>query len=689
MGQNRVEKITERFAAGVPQGQRVHAGDFVSIRPAHVMTHDNTGAVIPKFRSIGASRIFDPRQPVFILDHDVQNESADNLAKYAAIEAFAREHGIVFYPARTGIGHQVMVEEGFVLPGTLVVASDSHSNLYGGLGALGTPIVRTDAAAIWATGETWWQVPDVARVTLTGRLHPGVSGKDVIIALIGLFHEDEVLNCAIEFDGEGISCLSVDQRLTIANMTTEWGALAGVFPFDAIARSWLLDQAARQARRGDPTFSDRGRGSRDGSPRLTPEIIERAARDNPIADPDAFYAKEITLDLGSVVPHVAGPNEVKTIAPLEEIERKRIPIQKAYLLSCVNGRLEDIAEAAEVLKGRQVAEGVEFYLTAASAAIEAEAKRLGTWQILIDAGARPLPPGCGPCIGLGIGLIGPGETGISATNRNFKGRMGHREGNIYLASPAVVAASAAAGHIAAPAPMRTRALTGSVRENESPELPPGRIAIRSGFPRAIEGRLLWVDQDNLNTDGIYGKDYTYQDGMTPEQMARVAMLNYDPKFQEIAQVGDILAGGWNFGSGSSREQAATCLKYRGIPLVIAGSYSQTYKRNAFNNGYIAIECPRLIKLLRDRYAGRVPTRRTELMARVDFEAGTIRVWDGGPAGGLESGSRSDAGAANATGAGPMVFAFSPLREVAQELVALGGFEAVLAARLGRGSSKAG
>jgi homoaconitate hydratase len=644
MGQSRIEKIAERYAVGLPQGFRVHAGDFVSIRPAHVMTHDNTGAVIPKFRSIGAKRVFDPRQPVFCLDHDVQNVSPENLAKYAAIEAFAREHGITFFPAKTGIGHQIMVEEGFVLPGGFVVASDSHSNLYGALGALGTPIVRTDAAAIWATGETWWQVPDVVRVTFTGRLAPGATGKDVIISLIGLFNQDEVLNCCLEFAGE-VGSLSMDQRLTIANMTTEWGALAGVFPFDAVAEAWLHHRAASMTRRGDL------------SPRLTAEIIEKAGRENPVADPDAFYAKECTFDLGSVTPHVAGPNEVKIITPLAEMEAKRLPIQKAYLLSCVNGRLEDIAEAAQVLRGRKVAMGVKLYLAAASTTVQDEAQRLGHWQALLDAGAIPLPPGCGPCIGLGEGLMEPGETGISATNRNFKGRMGARDSFVYLSSAGVVAASAAAGYIAAPAPGKAHPLRGTVEEREAPPTPRERISIREGFPRAVEGTLLLVPKDNLNTDSIYGKDYTYRDDMTPPEMAQVAMLNYDPEFQAIAREGDILVGGWNFGSGSSREQAATALKYRGLPLIVAGSYSQTYKRNAFNNGYVVLECPKLVKELRARFAERPElTIRTQLHARVDFETSEITM-EG------------------------ETYPFGPLRDVAQELVALGGFESVLAKRL--------
>ena len=251
----------------------------------------------------------------------------------------------------------------------------------------------------------------------------------------------------------------------------------------------------------------------------------------------------------------------------------------------------------------------------------------------------------------------PGETGISATNRNFKGRMGAADSKVYLASPAVVAASAVTGYIAAPAGVATTALAGKLEAREAPAPPKERINIREGFPRVIEGTLLLVPKDNLNTDGIYGKDYTYRDNMTPAEMGKVAMLNYDPHFQQIAQDGDILVGGWNFGSGSSREQAATALKYRGIQMIIAGSYSQTYKRNAFNNGYIVIECPRLVTELRERFAGRPePTIRTEWQARIDFEASEITV-EG------------------------KTYPFGPLRDVAQELVALGGFESVLSRRL--------
>ena len=318
-----------------------------------------------------------------------------------------------------------------------MVASDSHSNMYGGIGCLGTPVVRTDAAAIWATGRTWWQVPPIARCELKGKLHPGVSGKDVIITLCGLFNHDEVLNHAIEFTGDGLASLSISERLTIANMSTEWGALAGVFPVDDVTLRWLHARAAHLAKRG-------------AHPRVNEARIAEL-ENNPLrSDADAEYAIELTLDLSTVSPYVSGPNSVKTMSSAVELNEKKIEIHKAYLLSCVNARTDDLAEAAAVLRGKKVAPGVELYVSAASSEVQAESEQRGDWQILSDAGAIILPPGCGACIGLGRGLLQENEVGISATNRNFKGRMGAPSSQAYLASPAVVAASAISGYIDVP-----------------------------------------------------------------------------------------------------------------------------------------------------------------------------------------------------------------------------------------------
>ncbi|OCL09334.1 aconitase iron-sulfur domain-containing protein, partial [Glonium stellatum] len=247
--QTLTEKIVQKYAVGVAKGKVLKSGDYVTLQPHRCMTHDNSWPVALKFMSIGASKIHNPEQIVMTLDHDVQNKSEKNLTKYRQIEEFAKKQGVVFYPAGRGIGHQIMVEEGYAWPGTLAVASDSHSNMYGGVGCLGTPVVRTDAASIWATGKTWWQIPPIAKVTFTGTLPQGVTGKDVIVALCGLFNNDEVLNHAIEFAGSDatLRSLPVDDRLAIANMTTEWGALSGLFPIDSILHGWLRMKATEAA----------------------------------------------------------------------------------------------------------------------------------------------------------------------------------------------------------------------------------------------------------------------------------------------------------------------------------------------------------------------------------------------------------------------------------------------------------
>lgn len=622
MSQTLIEKIAQKYAVGLEPDQKVHAGDYLSIRPAYVMTHDNTGAVIPKFKSIGASRLANPRQIVHTLDHNVQDKSEKNLEKYRKIEEFSKSMGADFYPAGRGIGHQIMVEEGYAWPGTMAVASDSHSNMYGGIGCLGTPVVRTDAAALWATGRTWWQVPPIAKVELKGKLRKGVTGKDLIIALCGFFNNDEVLNHAIEFTGEGVKNLSVEERLTIANMTTEWGALAGVFIIDERTINWLKKRAEFVAKRGPEKVNSDADGN-GIHPRMNMKHIEELEKHIPQAEKDAFYAKELKIDLSTIEPLVSGPNTVKTMTPVSDLNQ--VKINKAYLVSCVNSRVDDIAEAAAIVKGKKVAEGVQFYIAAASSEVQAESEKQGYWQTLVDAGAIPLPPGCGPCIGLGVGLLEDGEVGISATNRNFKGRMGSPNAQAYLASPAVVASSAVSGNISYQWKEQNQKLLGEIKVNEKQESESGEVKIIDGFPKVLKGELIFCNQDNLNTDGIYPGKYTYIDDFTPKQQAEVVMENYDPEFAKIVKEGDILVGGFNFGTGSSREQAATALKYRGIKLVVAGSFSETYKRNALNNGFLIIECPKLVNDLKAKYGKDKLTVKTGITAEVNFTKSKIIV----------------------------------------------------------------
>lgn len=646
MGQNIVEKICQAHLAEGP-ARPLRALDFISLRPRHVMTHDNTSAVIKKFKGIGAKKVKDPRQPVFALDHDIQNQAADNLAKYRAIEAFAGEQGIDFYPAGTGIGHQLVIENGYAVPGALVVASDSHSNMYGAVGALGTPVVRTDAAAIWATGEFWWQIPPTFQVVLEGRLPAGVSGKDVILTLCGMYNKEEVLNAVLEFAGPGVASLSMDARLAIANMTTEWGALAGWFPVDEVALNFLENRRLILASQGID--------------RLREADLEQWKVDPPAPDADAQYAGRFVLDLSTVTPFVAGPDQVQTGRPLAEMEAQRIAIHKAYLLSCVNGRVEDLEAAARVLEGRKVAPGVQLFVAAASRTVQQEVERSGAWKTLVEAGAITLPPSCGPCIGLGEGLLEKGEVGISATNRNFKGRMGSREAKCFLASPAVVAASAAAGYICGPAPSASSLPRREFHSFPAPPAAGETVEILPGFPATVRGRLVFLPQDNLNTDGIYGKDYTYREDMTREMMAQVVMENYDPRFAELARPGDIVVGGFNFGTGSSREQAVTALQAKGIPLVVAGSFSQTYLRNAFNNGFLCVENPALVQRLKELFSVEVAGGTRTIVpgdeVAIDFAAGRLSF-------------RGE------------TFNFPPLGSVPQSLVVAGGIEKLVSRKLG-------
>ncbi|GAQ41135.1 mitochondrial Homoaconitase [Aspergillus tubingensis] len=671
--QTLTEKIVQKYAVGLPEGKFVKSGDYVTIAPHRIMTHDNSWPVALKFMSIGASKMHDPDQVVMTLDHDVQNKTDKNLQKYRQIEEFAKQHGVEFYPAGRGIGHQIMVEEGFAWPGTLVVASDSHSNTYGAVASVGTPIVRTDAASIWATGKTWWQIPPVAKVTFTGILPPGVTGKDVIVALCGLFDKDDVLNHAIEFTGseETMRSLPMDSRLTIANMTTEWGALSGIFPMDSVLKGWMKGKATTAAM-----------GLADGpfktlaARNFTHPAIEQLFVNPLTADKGAKYAKELFLDLSTLSPYVSGPNSVKIATPLKELEAQDIKVNKAYLVSCTNSRASDIAAAAKVFKDAaeknggkvpKIADGVKFYIAAASIPEQLAAEGAGDWQTLLDAGATALPAGCGPCIGLGTGLLEPGEVGISASNRNFKGRMGSTEAKAYLGSPEVVAASALSGKLSGPGWYQppegwTEVVRGEgdgIREEdrmlnteqalekllgqlddlvadgekrfapeEKVEEEGGLTEVYPGFPERVSGEIVFCDADNLNTDAIYPGYWTYQDNVPVEKMAEVCMSNYDKEFHSIAKEGDILVVGYNFGCGSSREQAATALLAKQIPLVVSGSFGNIFSRNSINNALMGLEVPRLVSRLREEFGDKQLTRRTGWTLTWDVRRSQIEIQEG-------------------------------------------------------------
>ncbi|KPM44278.1 Homoaconitase, mitochondrial [Neonectria ditissima] len=641
--------IVQRYAVDT-KGKLVRSGDYISLEPERSMSHDNSHAIITKFKALGATQVKRPKHIVFTIDHNVQDTSQANLNRYSQIEAFAKQHGIDWYPVGRGIGHQIMVEEGYAWPGTMVVASDSHSTHYGAVGCLGTPIVRTDAASILGTSRTWWQIPPIARVTLKGTLPTGVTGKDVIVALCGLFKSD-VLNHAIEFNGseETMASLSIDTRMTISNMSCEWGALTGLFPIDHTLERWLRAKATEAA------MLD-GLDERTTRQRITHERIDELFANPITADNGAQYAKQLYIDLSTLSPHISGPNSTKIATPLNELAPQKIKINRAYT--------KVIKDAAEANGGSipKVADDVQLYIAAASLPEQKAAEDAGDWQVLIDAGAKALPSGCAMCIGLGEGLLEPDGTGISSSNRNFRGRLGARTAHAYLASPEIVAASALSGIISGPGayevpadwsgvkygfgngaePSTVNQLSNMVEQLESlidgiesagPDPSTSKSAatqVLSGFPERISGEILFCDADNLDTDAIYPGRMTYQDQVSKADMAAVCMENYDPDFGASARPNDILVAGYNMGCGSSREQAATALLARQIPLVVAGSFGNIFLRNSINNALICLEMPRLVKRLRARFPSdsRMPTRRTGWTLTWDVKNSVVEVREG-------------------------------------------------------------
>lgn len=416
MGKTFAEKILAK-KAGLSS---VVPGQIVTVRPEHLLTHDNTSAIVSKIApDLERYGVIDPNFPVIVLDHVVPAADEKTAAGHKKVREFVQKYGIRnFFDAGEGICHQVVIEKGFAVPGTIVVGSDSHTCSYGALGVFSTGIDRTEAAALMLTGETWLKVPQSIKITLTGKFQPFVTAKDLVLKIIGDIGADGADYCSVEFHGD-VHNLSIDDRITIANMGVEMGAKNAVFPVDHLAEEYL-DSIG----------------------------VKRGSYDKIWADPDAQYAKELHYDLSRLEPMVAKPHAVDNVVPVSEVDG--IPIDQCLLGTCTDGRISDLAIAAQILRGKKVAPNVRLLVLPASRTIFQNALRLGYIETLSLAGAIFLPTGCGPCLGAHQGVLAPGEKCLSTSNRNFKGRMGCKEAEIYLASPATVAASAITGTITDP-----------------------------------------------------------------------------------------------------------------------------------------------------------------------------------------------------------------------------------------------
>ena len=416
MGMTMTQKILAKHA-GLAS---VTAGQLVEGRLDLVLGNDITTPVaITEFDKAGLTQVFDRDKIAIVLDHYTPCKDIKAAQLCAQARSFAQRFGIThFYDVgQMGVEHALIPEKGLAAPGEVITGADSHTCTYGALGAFSTGVGSTDMAAGMATGETWFKVPEAIRVHLTGKLQPWVSGKDVILHLIGLIGVDGALYQSLEYCGDGVAALSMDDRLCIANMSIEAGAKNGIFPVDAITRAYL-----------------------DGRVNRPYTAYE--------ADPDAEYVRTVEIDLSQIEPTVAFPHLPENAHPISQVGQ--IKIDQVVIGSCTNGRLEDMAVAAKLLEGKKVADHVRCIVMPATQHIFQQCIDLGYLSTFISAGCAVSTPTCGPCLGGHMGVMANGEKCVATTNRNFVGRMGGITSEIYLASPAVAAASAVAGFIADP-----------------------------------------------------------------------------------------------------------------------------------------------------------------------------------------------------------------------------------------------
>jgi len=414
MGQTFAQKIL----AGKAGLDRVDVGQIVEIEPDACLSHDNTAAIAKIFGKIGVERVKDPDKFVIVLDHTVPASQEKYAQNHKEIREFVAAQGIKrFYDAGVGICHQVLPEKGFALPGRLILGSDSHTTTYGAFGAFSAGIGRSEMAVLYATSRIWLKTPASFKIVVLGRLADPVTAKDLILHIIGSIGADGALYKSVEYTGEAIEAMSLASRMVLSNMAIEMGAKNGYCAPDDKVFGFLETRAETEYA---PVFPD----------------------------DDAEYERVLEFDVASLEPQVAKPHTVDNVCGVKDATGT--PIHQALLGTCTNGRMEDLRLAAKILDGKKVASGVRLLVLPASQEILLDALREGLIGVFVKAGALLLNPGCGPCLGAHQGVLAPGETCISTANRNFKGRMGSPEGEIYLGSPATVAASAVTGVIADP-----------------------------------------------------------------------------------------------------------------------------------------------------------------------------------------------------------------------------------------------
>ncbi len=546
-------------------------GSIVFKKPDIILTHDNTASIFNTFKKMGGEKVADPKQLMIVLDHNAPPTTAALANQYQKVRDIVKEQGITnFHDAGKGICHQIMAD--YAKPGMLIVGSDSHTCTAGAFNAFAAGIDRTEAAGLWRQGETWFRVPESLKITLTGKLQEGVYAKDISLWIIGMIGSSGADYMSIEYHGEGVKTLTIDQRMTLANLASEMGAKNAVFPNDEVLTEWLGEEM-----------------------------------EGVWADEDAEYAREIEINLSEIFPVVAAPNHVDNVKAVAEVRGTKL--QEALVGTCTNGRYEDLEIVARILKGKKLPEGFQMVVVPASQKIYLKAMRNGIIEDLLNAGANVLSASCGPCLGTGQGIPADGYNVISTANRNFKGRMGNKESFIYLASPATVAYSALAGEIVDPRGIETDdKFPYAVAESST-------VVIPEGENRKENGVWNYKDVNDLNTDQMFAGNLTYKVlSSEPEKIMPYLFEGFDPSFSKNVAEGDIIVAGSNFGCGSSREHPAVGLSYAGVKAVICKSVNRIFYRSSVNQGLPIIILPEAVDAYQPGDA-----------VNVNFSEGTVSI----------------------------------------------------------------
>ena len=527
---------------------KTDAGSIVFARPDIILSHDNTAGIKKIFNKMGGEKLSDPGQLLVVLDHNAPPTTSKLANDYQQIRNFVADQNVSrFHDAGEGICHQLI--SNYARPGMIVAGSDSHTCTAGAFNAFAAGIDRTETAGLWKNGETWFRVPETIRISLHGKLRDGVYAKDIALYIMGMIGSNGANYMSIEYHGDGVKTLSVEDRMTIANLASEMGAKNAVFPPDTILNEYF-------GREFDGIWADK----------------------------DAIYKKVIEINLNDLFPVVACPHHVDNVKSVDEVTGQKVDM--ALIGTCTNGRIEDLRIAAEILKGNKVKQGLQLLVSPASKEIYIQAVKEGLLEIFLTAGANILSPPCGPCLGTGQGIPADGFNVISTANRNFPGRMGNKKSSIYLASPATVAKSAIKGEI-----------TSSLESPGNKKYPyhikqTKTIEIPSEDNRRYGNVWAYNDADNLNTDQMFAGNLTYEiDSSEPDKIKPYLFRGFDDNFAENVQKGDIIICGDNFGCGSSREHPSVGLVYAGIKAVMVKSVSRIFFRSAINQGLPVIVLP--------------------------------------------------------------------------------------------------